>query len=111
MFLKASDVCYREDFCLLKAQRLLEETHMIHNSHIKVMFSMPNGLYEEENDSKWEIWKDFMEKRGFELGFEGQAAKFQQIEAGRSVFRAGIFPSFQPLDWAGLIPLGRALNS
>lgn len=26
---KASDVCDREDFCLLKAQRLLEETHMI----------------------------------------------------------------------------------
>ena len=26
--------------------------------------------------------KDFMEKRGFELGFEGRAAKFQQIEAG-----------------------------
>lgn len=79
---KASDVCEREDFCLLKAQRLLEEAHMIHNSHIKVMFSMPNGLWEKENDSRWEIWKDFMEKRGFELGFEGRAAKFQQIEAG-----------------------------
>lgn len=27
---------------------------------------------------------------------------------GRGVFRAGISPSFQPLDWACLTPLGRA---
>lgn len=46
---------------------------MIQNSCIKSHIHHSNGLWEEENDSKWEIWKDFMEKRGFELGFEGQA--------------------------------------